>query len=314
MGRGPSYPYVDLEQAISLSRKIYDYAKRGAAPAEAVVSEALKLSPTSSGSDKVMAALRSFGLIEDAPGSNGKGVKLTPKAIRILLDEPESAQRLEEIRKAALSPKWYEYCWKKWGADMPPAMKSNLLIEHGFVDSTIDGFLKNYRKSIAFAGLLDSKLFEKTDESTEDSKKPPFKIGDWVQWVRPGGELGLPKAKRIREYQFSATKGNFAFVEGETTGIPIDQLIAADPPEDEKPTQSGIAVPSIKAVAPVEGPKMQTDVIAIGGNSITLQIQWPTEITQEAYDDLVDYLSILQKRAKRAIKAPVNEVSSSSEG
>ena len=47
---------------------------------------------------------------------------------------------------------------------------------------------------------------------------------------------------------------------------------------------------------------MQTDVIAIGGNSITLQIQWPTEITQEAYDDLVDYLGILQKRAKRAIK------------
>ena len=48
---------------------------------------------------------------------------------------------------------------------------------------------------------------------------------------------------------------------------------------------------------------MQTDVIAIGGNSITIQIQWPTEITQEAYDDLVDYLALLQKRAKRAIKA-----------
>ena len=47
---------------------------------------------------------------------------------------------------------------------------------------------------------------------------------------------------------------------------------------------------------------MQTDVIAIGSNSITIHIQWPTEITQEAYDDLVDYLGILQKRAKRAIK------------
>jgi len=63
---------------------------------------------------------------------------------------------------------------------------------------------------------------------------------------------------------------------------------------------------TIPAVAPStaqEGVKMQTDVIAIGGNSITIQIQWPTEITQDAYDDLVDYLNLLQKRAKRAIKA-----------
>jgi hypothetical protein len=51
---------------------------------------------------------------------------------------------------------------------------------------------------------------------------------------------------------------------------------------------------------------MQTDVIAIGGNSITIQIQWPTEITQDAYDDLVDYLGILQKRAKRAIKVTLS--------
>jgi len=302
MGRGPSYPYVDLEQAINLSRRIYDYAKRGAAPTESVIAEALKLSPTSSGSDKVIAALRYFGLVEDAPGANGKAIKLTPRSIRILLDEPDSAERFEEIRKAALSPKWYEYCWKKWGMDMPPAMKSNLLIEHGFVDSTIDGFLRNYRKSIAFAGLLDGTILYNSEESTEESKKQAPKIGDWVQWEMPGGVLGLRKAKRLEKLQFSASHGTFGFVEGDSTGIPFEQLILADVPEDEpeKLSQSKIAVPSIKAIAP-EGTKMQTDVIAIGGNSITLQIQWPTEITQDAYDDLVDYLELLKKRAKRAI-------------
>jgi hypothetical protein len=70
--------------------------------------------------------------------------------------------------------------------------------------------------------------------------------------------------------------------------------------EVEKPlVQPQLSIPAIAQ----EGMKMQTDVIAIGGNSITIQIQWPTEITQEAYDDLVDYLALWQKRAKRAIKA-----------
>src|SRR5438034_10668610 len=130
MGRGPSYPYVDLEGAIGYARKVYEYAKRASAPAEAVIRDGLKLSITSSGAQKVIAALRAFGLIEDTPGTNGNGIKLTTRAIRILLDEQDSAERQEEIRKAALSPKWYDYCWSKWGKEMPPAMRSNLLIDH----------------------------------------------------------------------------------------------------------------------------------------------------------------------------------------
>jgi hypothetical protein len=307
MGRGPSYPYTDLEGAIVYTRKVYDYVKRGSAAVEAVVKDGLKLSPTSSGSQKVIAALRSFGLIEDAPGANSKAVKLSTRAIRILLDEPDSQERREELKKAALAPKWYEYCWSKWGKDMPPAMRSNLLIEHGFIESTVDGFLNDYRKSIAFAGLLDDVIFS-GDGKSKDESKNSFKIGDWVQWERPGGILGLRQAKRLTGF---SPKGDFAFVEDESTGIPINEVIAAERPETPEQAEKPFAPPNL-FVSPFPVPpakpaaqgdqKMQTDVIAIGGNSITIQIQWPTEINQEAYDDLVDYLALLQKRAKRAIK------------
>jgi hypothetical protein len=307
MGRGPSYPYVDLEGAIALTRKVYDYAKRGTAAVEAVVTEALKFSPTSSSGDKVLAALRSFGLTEDAAETNGKSLKISNRAIRILLDDQDSAERQDEIRKAALSPKWYEYCWSKWGKEMPPAMRSNLLIEHGFVESTVDGFLANYKKSIAFAGLLDDVIFEMDGESTDESKDR-FKIGDWVQWETQGC-LRLPAARRISAF---FDDGKFATVEGSNNPVSVAELIPAQPAEEAEKSKlfaqpQNIFIPAIKPVAQPtaqhEGGKMQTDVIAIGGNSITIQIQWPTEITQEAYDDLVDYLALLQKRAKRAIKA-----------
>ena len=313
MGRGPSYPYVDLEGAIGYSRKMYDYAKRGSAPAEAIIRDGFGLSPTSSGAQKIVAALRSFGLVEDSPGTNGKAMKLSSRAVRILFDDQDSPERQEEIKKAALGPKWYEYCWSKWGKDLPPAMRSNLLIEHGFVESTIDGFLNDYRKSIAFAGLLDDVILPRDGQSNDESSNR-YKIGDWVQWETPGGVLGMPKAKRLRGF---SPNGDFAFVEGEVTGIPIKEVIPADPPEAEEPEKlftppnlfvSPVQIPSGKPIAQ-EDRKMQTDVIAIGGNSITLQIQWPTEITQDAYDDLVDYLEILKKRARRAIK--VTEASES---
>lgn len=299
MGRGPSYPYVDLEGAIALSRKVYDYAKRGPAPLESVITEAFKFSPTSSSGDKVTAALKSFGLIEDAAGTNGKAIKLSNRAVRILLDDSDSVERQEEIKKAALAPKWYEYCWKKWGKEMPQAMRSNLLIEHGFVESTVDSFLSNYRKSIAFAGVFGDVLVGKDGKSGEESKDR-FKVGDWVQWETQGC-LRLSGAKRITAF---LGDGRFVTVDGSSNPVPIDELISQEPPEDEKPLiqPQNISIPAFAQSTAQEGVKMQTDVIAIGGNSITIQIQWPTQITQDAYDDLVDHLALLQKRAKRAIK------------
>lgn len=295
MGRGPSYPYVGLEDAIALSRKMYDYAKRGAAPLDAVVKDALKYSATSSSGQKVLAALKSFGLIEDAPGSNGKAIKLTQRAIRILLDEQDSQERREEIRKAALSPKWYEYCWKKWGKEMPPAMKSNLLIEHGFVDSTVDGFLKDYKKTISFAALLDDDALDDDAESAVQSNALP-KIGDYVQWESQG-ILRMPVAKRLTKI---SEDGNYAFVEGSLTGIPVNELIPAEAPE---PLISGPAVPTAMNIASTPGSvKMLTDMLTLA-EGITLQLQWPAVISQDAYEDFEYQLEGFKKRVKRAIKS-----------
>jgi len=295
MGRGPSYPYVNLEDAITLARKMYDYAKRSAAPVESVITDAWKYSTTSSSGQKILAALKAYSLVEDVQAANSKpALKLSQRAIHILLEDQDTPERREEIKKAALSPKWYEYCWKTWGKEMPPAMKSNLLIEHGFVDTTVDGFLKDYRKTMAFAGLLDEVIFS-DPPSDEDDEKPIPQVGDYVQWESQG-VLRMPEAKKLARIE-----AGFAFVEGSPTGIPIGEIIPAEVPNDPKPfVPQNIFIPAVTAPTVKGETKMQTETFALP-EGVTGQLQWPSAMSADAFADFEYQLEGLKMRVRRAV-------------
>lgn len=301
MGRGPSYPYVDLEQGVLLARKLYDFAKRSPAPVDSVITDAWNYSATSSSGQKVLAALKAFDLIEEAPGNNGKTIKLTNRAIRILLDDPSSPERIKAVKEAAVSPKWYEYCWRTWGPEMPPSMRSNLLIEHGFVDTTVDSFLRDYKKSIAFAGLKGEQEPKDMAESNVVSTEE-WKVGDLVQWESQG-VWQFPTPKRIRE--FSEEK-DYAFVEGSNTGIPVDQLLRAvasstDEVNQSKPPQQ--CAPAIQAPLVASGPiypNVRQDVFSLTEG--TVSIQWPASLSPDSYQDVIDWLEILKRKIGRSVE------------
>jgi hypothetical protein len=294
MGRGPSYPYIGLEDSIEMAQKMYAFAKKAPAPTDAVIAEAWKYSPTSSSGIKVLAALKAFGLVEDAPGGNGKSIKLTSRTIRIMLDDDQSAERREEIRKAALSPKWYEYCWKTWGKETPPSMKSRLLVDHGFVDTTVEGFLRDYKKTIAFAGLLDEVTSGEKKEGEEESKLR-HKIGDYVQWESQG-VLQMPEAKRISAF---LDDGKYATIEGSSNPVPVAELVASEPPDPKTP--QNIFIPATHKFVGSREIKMQTETFALP-EGVTGQLQWPSEMSPEAYEDFVYQLEGLKRRVNRSVR------------
>ena len=307
MGRGPSYPYVGLEDAIGLARKMYDYTKKGAAPVDSVVKDAWKYTATSSSGQKVLAALKAFGLVEDTQEKGSvAALKLTPRAIHILLEDQDTPEKREEIKKAALSPKWYEFCWKTWGKEMPPAMKSNLLIHHGFVDSTVEGFLKDYRKTMAFAGLLDDVIFSDT-HTPEDADTPTPKIGDYVQWESQGS-LRMPEAKKLVRFE-----AGFAFVEGSPTGIPIAEIIPAEAPEETPVIPQSIFIPAITKPIGKREASMGTESFALSEGGFTLQLSWPSAITEEGFEDFIYQLEGLKKKVKRAVNKDSTRVQSENE-
>jgi len=173
MARGPAYPFVDLEHAVEFAEKAYQYSRRSPAQADAIIQDAWKYSPTSSGSRKTLAALKYFGLFEEVGGTDGRLVRITDRAYRILVDDPNSAERRQALRDAALSPKAYLLCWNRWGAEMPPSMRSSLIFDEGFIESTVDNFISDYKTSIEYAGLLADT--NETDEPEEESPAPlPF--------------------------------------------------------------------------------------------------------------------------------------------
>jgi len=174
MARGPAYPFVDLEHAVEFAAKAFQYSRRSPAQVDAIIREAWNYSPTSSGSKKTIAALKYFGLLEEAAGNDGRLVRVSDRAYRILIDDEKSAERLQALREAVLSPRAYLLCWNKWGPDMPPSMRSTLIFHEGFIESTVDGFIADYKKSIEFAGLLESKPTSEVPEHnlTEPATSP----------------------------------------------------------------------------------------------------------------------------------------------
>jgi hypothetical protein len=314
MGRGPSYPYVGLEEAIGLAQKMYDYTKRAAAPVDSVITEAWKYSTTSSSGSKVLAALKAYGLVDDTAAAGGKpSLRLTPRAIRILLDDQDTPERREEIRKAALSPKWYDYCWKTWGKEMPPSMKSNLLIEHGFVDSTVESFLKDYRKTMAFAGLLDEVIFSESGRNDDESNSGP-KVGEWVQYELKG-ILQMPEARKLIRME-THDGMEYGIVDGYLGGVPYKDLTKADPPKVRPP--SLFTPPPMSGLSPATVPpkgdfRMQIETFALP-EGVTGQLQWPSALTKEAFEDFEYQLEGLKKRVRRAVRdeKPVEEKSNPS--
>lgn len=173
MARGPAYPYVHLETAVQLAEDMYKFTKRSFAPTDAVMKDAWNYSPTSSSAVKTLAAMKYYGLIEQ--NDNGQ-VRLTDRAYRIVVDDRSSSEWIEAVRDAALSPRWYKYCWDTWGPEMPLSMKRSLLFEHGFVDTTVDGFLRDYKRTVEFAKLGDMRTSEAIDSIEED--ETPIKAHD----------------------------------------------------------------------------------------------------------------------------------------
>lgn len=147
--RSPSFPAVDLREAVERGRTLYEAERRNAARPEIVVAH-WGYSPKSSGGLQTIAALRAYGLLE------GEGaVRLTDRAVHLALDDPEAPQWKALIREAALAPPVHAQLWERYGADLPSDrnLRSFLVLELGFNEGSVDLCLRNYRDTLGFAGL-----------------------------------------------------------------------------------------------------------------------------------------------------------------
>ncbi|HJX28671.1 MAG TPA: hypothetical protein VJ885_12210 [Thermoanaerobaculia bacterium] len=163
--RSPSFPAVDLREAVERARTVYEAERRNMVRPEIVVAH-WGYSPRSSGGLQTIAALRAYGLLE------GEGaVRLTDRAVHLALDDPGAPHFNAMVREAALAPPVHARLWERYGADLPSdkSLRSFLVLELGFNEGAVDLCLRNYRETLSFAGLGGGAKKEK-----EETQPPPL--------------------------------------------------------------------------------------------------------------------------------------------
>lgn len=166
-GRSPSYPSIDLEQAVERARKLLERENRHLVPVDTAL-EAWGYSQASGAGMVVLAALKKFGLLEDQGSGSDRRVRLTDMAYEILIDErDESPERCELLRQAALRPRIHAELWDRYGSKLPS--DSTLRYELRKMDFTDDATRKltaEWRRTFEFAGL-DSMEPQSAPEAAE---------------------------------------------------------------------------------------------------------------------------------------------------
>lgn len=295
--RSPAYPYVNLETAIQRARAFYEKEGRNTAPL-AVAAKHWGYEAKSSACAQTVAALIGFGLLEDEGMGDKRRLRLTQSALKILLDtRTESSEKAALVRQAALAPRIHQQILDKWGAKgiSDENLRHALIFEWEprFNENKVEGFIREYRDTIAFAKLSESDKISSEDGNNdgESGGGQAPKVGDYVQWESQEVE----QFKEPLKVTGVSTDGSHAFVEGSSTGLPMRQLrrVAARPI-----TPTALPQPQFARAAVLPTMTMKEDVYSLPEGRIV--IQWPSALSADSIQDVKDWLKLVERKIARS--------------
>ena len=290
--RSPAYPAVNLQQAIEHAQTIYDADRRNQVPVAVAISH-LGFPDGSSQGLRAVAALKQFGLLEEDGKNEDRRVRLTERALDILIaPSTDDPGRFRAIQRAALEPTVHAELWEQYNGELPSdaTIRAQLVRHREFNETYVDRFIKEFRDTIAFARLSESDTIGDEESEIEDDTPQEIKAGDFVQWSSRGVDQ-FPTPRKV-----VAVEGEWAFVEGSPTGVPMSELLAADPPAGTAPKQP----PTNPHYKPSEEPPIEgvsLDRAALDEGPVVLR--WPDELSAESVEEFEYWVNGLIKRARR---------------
>lgn len=153
--RSTNFPVIDLEEAVQFTRKVWEYAERSPVPAAAVAEKLWGYSASSSSGRQRLAALRAFDLVEASGSGEGRRIRVTEDAAKIMLGHPDAPNIIKEC---ALAPRVHRAIWDHFSEDGPPpdeTIKHFLMLEFDppFSQESAHRFIAQFRRTLAYAGL-----------------------------------------------------------------------------------------------------------------------------------------------------------------
>lgn len=164
--RSPNYPFIGLEEAIKKAQLVLDKGGLHEVPFKTAM-EAWDYKAGSTHS--AIAALKAFGLVTVNGEGEKRKIQLTEAARKIL--KPEHPERASLLKKAVLMPTIYSELWREYKGVLPPSdsvISNYLEFDKKFNPDVIKGLIKDFRASIAYAGLDSSDKIIESEEIAED--------------------------------------------------------------------------------------------------------------------------------------------------
>ena len=211
-GRSPSYPAIPLGQAIDRARILYSKERTHAAPYSVITGHWGYKTPTSGVASVNYAALKKFGLLIEEGSGLDRRAKLSQLALDILMHpEPGPA-----IRHAALTPPIHRELWDEYGSELPSdgALRYEFVGRRRFTETGFEEFIRQYKATIAFAGLQSSTIREEDAPSDEDDEDDDPVFDAVLGTVAKKGKREAP-LNGTRNIPVPIMGGSFISVEGQ---------------------------------------------------------------------------------------------------
>ncbi len=296
VGRGPGYPSLSLEEAVSRLNQLRDANLARATTNAPSACKVWGWTGESGTARAVLSSLNHYGLMDYVGRGENKQIRLTDLAHRIIFDKiPNSKDLAKALQQAALMPVAHKRLWGKYGADLPPdyVIETYLIRDCKFTDTGCKTLIREYRTTLEFAGLLEpaNMPHDNDEEARVDTAKSAVEIGDLVQ-AEFGGVLAFEKPQRVRAIQqFEGCP--FVFVDGQKTGVPMKQVTVEKKGGGVSLSQCP-ELPEEQATLPVGN---RREVFGLDEGDVTLI--FPEHLSRESFEDLEGHLQLFLRKARR---------------
>jgi hypothetical protein len=229
--RSPAFPYIGLGKALQRIEVLFGKVRRHEARVADIATD-WKLSPKSSSTDRTVAALEAFGLIETSGAGDSKKVKISDAGVRIL-DDGRPGVKEKLLAEVALRPRViaeYAEHWKDGRPDDTHSL-SQLKFEGGFTDEGAKMFLRVFDETIRFTQGVPSDKIPETEaeagrqkegesaDSVDKNPPPPAR--------KPSAKGNLMDGERELTTGMLSKGASFRLIVSGDVGVKeIDRLIA----------------------------------------------------------------------------------------
>jgi hypothetical protein len=308
--KSPPYPYLDLEAAVEKTARLAEIAPTYSVPIVSVA-KSWGYSPTSSSTIKVLGALNQFGLIDDEGSGDSKKFKLSAIGDAIVRDKrPNSEQRADALRRAALTPKVFLELWERFKSadvdvdtilhELTLGRKQSGRSEYS--TSAAEEIAARYKASLGFAGL--GSLENGNDQATADQGDPhakpecaKAKVGDFIQWTSAGVDQFAKPAKVMAVSDDRC----WLWTDQGSTGVPMAEvtiLASSDTSISGAPPPPPNTVLSFMAQSPTQAKPDQFEEKKALDEGEALLI-WPKVLSEASVDDIEYWLNGVIRQIRR---------------